>query len=568
MTAFNPCIIIPNYNHVQGFAPLVETMLACNVPIIVVNDGSTAAATELLRELDRDHPGVEVLHFSENRGKGVAVAAGFRRALARGFTHALQIDADGQHDLNDLEKFLALAHEHPEAVICGIPIYDESVPIHRKLCRYITHALVWLITLSFTIRDSMCGFRVYPLAAVEKLFARYSIGKRMDFDIEVLVKLYWEKVPIISVPTRVIYPVGGLSNYRLVKDNLILARMHVRLVFGMLLRVPQLLLRRHEERKHQHWARIAERGNVTGLKLMFWVYRLFGKKAFRLILHPVVLYFSLCDSTARRASRQYLAQVAEYQGLVPDTGFRKVYAHFFEFGLAAIDKIASWTGDIKRSDVIFHNTELFHGILASGRGAVFIGSHLGNLELCRALGEKSDRFRINAVVFKKNAAKFEKVLKACAPEVELHMLHVESIGIDTAIVLKQKVDAGEIVIIVGDRTPVNSVGRVHYANFLGRKAPFAEGPCILASLLECPVYLIFCIKEAQIYNIYLERFAETLKFPRAERRQLLAEQIQSYANRLEHYCLRAPLQWFNFYDFWDSENPVVIEREQLESKHP
>jgi predicted LPLAT superfamily acyltransferase len=211
---------------------------------------------------------------------------------------------------------------------------------------------------------------------------------------------------------------------------------------------------------------------------------------------------------------------------------------------------------------------LFAAILESGRGAVFIGSHLGNLELCRALGEKSGRFKITAVVFKKNALKFEKILKACAPDVEMHLLHVESIGIDTAIVLKQKVDAGEIVIIVGDRTPVNSVGRVHYASFLGRKAPFAEGPCILASLLECPVYLLFCIREAQTYNVYLEPFAETLKFPRAERQRMLADKIQAYASRLEYYCTRAPLQWFNFYDFWDTENPVAIEREHLEGKHP
>ncbi|MES2626111.1 MAG: glycosyltransferase [Pseudomonadota bacterium] len=567
MTTFNPCIIIPNYNHSRGFVPLVEKMLARNVPIIVVNDGSNADATEILRQLDRDQPEVEVIHFAENRGKGVAVAAGFERAIARGFTHAFQIDADGQHDLNDIEKFLNLSRANPDAVICGCPIYDDSVPMHRKLCRYITHALVWLITLSFNIRDSMCGFRVYPLPAVEKLFARYSIGKRMDFDIEVLVKLYWEKVEIISVRTAVIYPVGGLSNYRLVKDNIILAKMHTRLVLGMLLRIPQLLLRRHEQRKQKHWAHIAERGSVTGLKILFWIYRLFGKRAFLLILHPVVLYFSLCDSTARKASRQYLAQMAEFQGITPDTSFKKVYAHFYEFGVAAIDKIGSWTGDIKRSDVNIHDTGLFRDLLASGRGAVFIGSHLGNLELCRALGEKSDRFKINAVVFKQNAMKFEKVLKACAPEVDLNLLHVETIGIDTAILLKQKVEAGEIVIIVGDRTPVNTPGRILYANFLGRKAPFAEGPCILASLLECPVYLIFCIKEAEIYNVYLEPFADTLKFPRAERREMLADKVQAYANRLEHYCLKAPLQWFNFYDFWDTDNPVATKREQLESKH-
>jgi predicted LPLAT superfamily acyltransferase len=566
MTAFNPCVIIPNYNHAQGFAALVEKILVCKLPIIVVNDGSKEATVAVLRQLDRDQPNVEVLHFSENRGKGAAVAAGFRRALQRGFSHALQIDADGQHDLSDLNKFLDLSHDHPDAVICGCPIYDDSVPRSRKIFRYLTHAMVWLNTLSFTIKDSMCGFRVYPLAAVEKIFACYSVGQRMDFDIEILVKLHWEKVEIISVPTRVVYPVDGLSNFRMVKDNLILVKMHARLLLGMLLRMPQLLMRRHEKRKEQHWATIAERGSVTGLKLLFWIYRFSGKGVFLLILHPVVLYFALFDSAARRASRQYLLQLAQYQGLAPDISFKKVYAHFYEFGVAAIDKIASWTGAIKRSDAIIHGIDLFNGIIESGRGAVFIGSHLGNLELCRAMGEKAGRFKINAVVFKQNALKFEKVLKACAPEVELNLLHVETIGIDTAIVLKQKIDEGEIVIIVGDRTPVNSMGRVHYASFLGRKAPFAEGPYILASLLQCPVYLIFCLKEAKTYNVYLERFADTLKFPRAERREILAAKVQEYASRLEYYCLKAPFQWFNFYDFWDTENPVVLEERQLEGE--
>ena len=553
MSEFKPCIIIPNYNHGRDFVAFVEKLFVQRLPIIVINDGSDTLTSQVLHDLERDRPEVEVLHFPDNRGKGAAVIAGLRRALERNFTHALQIDADGQHDLNDLEKFLTMSRGNPQAVICGTPLYDESVPAHRKLSRYITHFWVWVETLSFNIKDSMCGFRIYPLTSIERVLQRYSLGERMDFDTEILVKLYWEKTQIISLPTRVIYPENGLSNFRLWQDNWLISKMHTRLFFGMLLRIPDLISRSNDGNKPQHWARVTERGSHICLKFMFRVYHHLGRHVFLLILHPVVLYFSLTAGPARRASRQYLQQLAKFQGEPLNISFRKIYAHFYAFGVSAIDKIASWTGEIKRSDVIIHGQDLFNEIIASRYGAVFIGSHLGNLELCRALGEQGGRFRINAVVFQQNALKFQEVLRACAPNVAMNLIHVESIAIDTAIVLKQKIDAGEIIIIVGDRTPVSSVGRVQYVDFLGRKAPFAEGPFILSSLLECPVYLIFCIKESETYNVYLERFEQNLKLPRAGREQRLEEKVQEYANRLTYYCTKSPLQWFNFYDFWQSD---------------
>lgn len=560
MNAFKPCIIIPNYNHAQGFDALVARLLVHGLPVIVINDGSNAGTTLVLQQLDRTHPGVEVLHSAANQGKGAAVMTGLRRSAERGFSHALQIDADGQHDLNDLDAFLALARQHPEAAICGCPVFDGSVPLGRKLARYLTHVCVWLETLSLQIRDSMCGFRVYPLDATLRVLDQHDVGKRMDFDIEILVRLYWDNVPVIPKNTRVIYPVDGLSNFRLWQDNWLITRMHVRLIAGMLMRSPQLLRRAAGSRGKLHWASMAERGSSSGLRLMLWVYRHLGRWVFLLLLHPVTLYFLLTAGTARRASGQYLRQLAAYQGKVAEPGLARSYAHFYAFGVAAIDKIASWTGAIKRSDVIVHGEEHFNAVLASGYGAIFIGSHLGNLELCRALGEKSGRFRINAVVFNKHAVKFHEALLRSCPDVELNLIHVENVGIETAVLLKQKVDAGEIVIIVGDRTSINNAGRVCEADFLGKPAPFGEGPFILAGVLDCPVYLIFCIREEHTYHVYLEPFAKTLKSPRAQRAQWLATHVQAYASRLAHHCTRAPLQWFNFYDFWQQDS--AVERRQ------
>ncbi|MBT6830409.1 MAG: glycosyltransferase family 2 protein, partial [Rhodospirillaceae bacterium] len=162
--------------------------------------------------------------------------------------HAVQIDADNQHDTNDIPGVLSLACQNPNAVITGQPLFDKSAPTGRKVARYLTHVWVWIETLSFTIRDSMCGFRVYPLDAVLRLANRTNIGRRMDFDSDILVRLFWAGLPVLSVPTVVTYPPDGESHFRMFYDNLLITRMHVRLVFGMLWRAPVLLARRAHAR--------------------------------------------------------------------------------------------------------------------------------------------------------------------------------------------------------------------------------------------------------------------------------------------------------------------------------
>lgn len=558
MNTFRPCVVIPNYNHSSGFAGWVDRILAQGLEIIVVNDGSNEETTTLLKQLDQAHSALDVLHLPENGGKGNAVVTGLRYVAERGFTHALQIDADGQHDLADLPRFLLLGRQNPATVVCGHPVFDETAPAHRKFSRYITHFWVWVETLSFSIRDSMCGYRLYPLAETRRVLDKYRMGSRMDFDTDILVKMYWENVDMLWLPTRVKYPPGGLSNFRLWEDNWLISKMHTRLFFGMLPRIPSLLFRRGAEPRRQHWASMAEIGSSFGMRLMFLVYRYLGRWFFLLMLHLVTFYYVATHRKARHSSRQYLHQLARFQHRPPQVSWVTVYNHFYAFGVSAIDKIAAWSGQIRRSDVVVHGEDRFTEILESGHGAILIGSHIGNLELCRALGEKGGRFRINALVFNKNALKFQQVLRQAAPGFEMNLIHVESIGVDTAILLKDKIDAGEIVIIVGDRVSVTNASRVVDADFLGRKAAFAEGPFILAGLLDCPVYLIFCIKEQGTYNVYLEHFARSLKFPRAERQARLQNTVQEYATRLGYYCAKAPLQWFNFYDFWHMQPDKAV----------
>lgn len=241
---FAPCIIIPLYNHGSTLHRTLTGLQPYGVPVIVVDDGSDQATQLTLQQVLKDFRQVRAVRLPQNQGKGAAVMRGFREAIASGYTHALQIDADGQHDLADIPDFLAWAQRYPDALLCGQPIYDASAPASRRYGRLITHVWVWIETLSFAIGDSMCGFRLYPLQPTVHLIDQTAIASRMAFDIEIVVHLYWLGLPILNLPTRVIYPEGGISHFHLWRDNWRISCAHSRLVCGMLLRLPQLLWRK------------------------------------------------------------------------------------------------------------------------------------------------------------------------------------------------------------------------------------------------------------------------------------------------------------------------------------
>lgn len=241
---FSPCIIIPLYNHGSTLHQTILELQPYGVPVIVVDDGSTQETQQALQNVVTNFNWVRAIRLPENGGKGAAVMRGFREADAAGYTHALQVDADGQHDLSDIPRFLGLAKCYPQALLCGKPIYDASAPASRRYGRLITHVWVWIETWSFAIADSMCGFRVYPLKPTVALIDRMRLPTRMAFDIAIVVRLYWLGLPILNMPTRVIYPQDGISHFHLWRDNWRISCAHGRLVCGMLIRFPKLLWRK------------------------------------------------------------------------------------------------------------------------------------------------------------------------------------------------------------------------------------------------------------------------------------------------------------------------------------
>ena len=243
--AFRACVVVPVYDHHVTLPRLVQELSTTGLDCWLVDDGSHAECAQVIERLAADNaPWLRRLRLEVNRGKGAAVFAGLRAAQAEGFTHAVQIDADLQHDPAHIGEFIVAARNHPDAVINGLPQYDASIPAIRLHGRRITTVLVWLHTLSFKIADAMCGFRVYPITSAVAIDDRKRISRRMAFDADLIVRLFWAGTPVVNLRTPVTYPADGVSHYRMVRDNVRMTAVHFRLFGGMLLRLPKLLPRR------------------------------------------------------------------------------------------------------------------------------------------------------------------------------------------------------------------------------------------------------------------------------------------------------------------------------------
>jgi predicted LPLAT superfamily acyltransferase len=546
------CAVVPSRNHYAAVGTISATLRAHGLKVFIIDDASDEPARSSIAVLHAPEQGVEVIRLTENAGKGGAVEAGLRHAFGRGFTHAVQVDADGQHDLGKLPALIEAALAQPGALISGRPIFDASVPRARLLSRWLTHVWVWVETLSTRISDSMCGFRVYPLASTVAVLDSETVGRRMDFDPEIMVRLFWRGVPVVHVPVSVAYPEGNTSNFRMLHDNVLITRMHTRLVFTMLLRLPSILRNRPPATKApKHWASIGERGAYFGIKLLSLTYAVLGRRGCLLLMWPVVAYFHLTGAQTRGYSLAYLRRVHARKGLRAPT-WRDSLRHYMSFATKALDTFIAWSAPQRCGPVAVNGGEELDRLAADGKGVMLIVSHLGNSELSRA--HLSERFHrsINVLVYTQHAALYNRIVKSVRPDVEDNTIQVTEVGPATAIDLKERIERGEWIAIAGDRTPLTGETRTSRVPFLGDLAPFSQGPYVLGSLMGCPIYLMFCLREGDGHIVYFERFADRIELPRGKRGEVLADLAARYARRLEHYCLRSPLQFYNFFDFWSA----------------
>lgn len=238
------CIIVPHYDHVSQFRRLLPRLSRTGIPLIVVDDASPENAYRELQSLMASGaPEGIVLRHEVNQGKGGAVMTGLRAAMDAGYSHAIQIDADGQHDVGCLPDLLEAAIAEPAKLICGEPVFDSSISPLRRNARKITRFLCRRQAMTSEIRDALCGFRIYPLETIVPLLNQVRFARRMAFDPEILVRASWAGIGLRYIPVRVSYPESGRSHFRYFWDNLEISWMHARLLLGMLLRLPRFIWR-------------------------------------------------------------------------------------------------------------------------------------------------------------------------------------------------------------------------------------------------------------------------------------------------------------------------------------
>ena len=240
-------VLIPSYNSGALVLRTVKEALARWAPVWVVIDGSSDGTDTQLQALAAIEPNLRVLVLAVNRGKGAAVLHGVQLARREGFSHALTMDADGQHPAGHIGAFMAASQRAPEAMVLGVPQFDSSAPALRRRGRRISNWWANLETLGAGVQDSLFGFRVYPIAPLIDVMQSRRWMRRFDFDPEAAVRLVWAGVPPLNLPAPVRYLTpeeGGVSHFNYLRDNVLLTGMHVRLMVEFVLRLPVLLRRR------------------------------------------------------------------------------------------------------------------------------------------------------------------------------------------------------------------------------------------------------------------------------------------------------------------------------------
>ena len=234
-TSARVCLLVPHYEHIGAVADVIDGGLEAGLSVLVVDDGSANDTLQRLRDIVKTRAGVELLELGRNGGKGTALRAGYRHAAEAGYTHTLEMDADGQHASASIPDFLAAIASDPEALVLGAPQFDDSAPWIRLWGRQLSVGLVWAACRSRAVRDPLCGFRGVPLARAVALLAREHTGDRMNFDAEFAVRMVRDGASVINVPTPVHYPADGVSHFDMVGDNLRLTATYVRLLGELLL---------------------------------------------------------------------------------------------------------------------------------------------------------------------------------------------------------------------------------------------------------------------------------------------------------------------------------------------
>jgi len=294
------------------------------------------------------------------------------------------------------------------------------------------------------------------------------------------------------------------------------------------------------------WRRIPERGTALGIRIVVGLSALAGRAGAGVLLTMLAYYYTLMHRTARLASRAYFERL----GFAPT--FASTVKHVRFFAQVSLDRLYFLRGRFEGFAIERHGHEHIMNLTKSKRGALLLGSHLGSFEAMRAVA-LDFAVPLNIVADFKNAEHMNGVLAELAPGIGVRLIALDPRSPGSVLAIRDCIERGELVAILGDRTSPSDARNV-LVQFFGAEASLPGGPYLLAHVLKCPVYLVFCLyEEPNKYTLHCEPFAEEVRLDRKNRDASIREYAQKYADRLEHYAKLAPYNWFNFFPFWTGE---------------
>ena len=297
------------------------------------------------------------------------------------------------------------------------------------------------------------------------------------------------------------------------------------------------------------WASAGERGSKSALRFLLACVRTIGHGPLVVVLAPIAIYFVFFSRTARNSSKDYLRRIRRLRGEDGEPGLRDVYRHIYAFSAAILDRFALWGGAIDDFDITLHGREVMAPLVERHTGALLVGAHIGSFDVLRVIARDAD-IPVNVIMYSVNAERINAAFEELDPDSKVRIIDLDPNSTKASFAVRQCIERGEFVAVLADRLLPRARSRVAHAMFLGDLAAFPQGPFMLASVLRVPVILTIALRRGPwAYDAYLERPSRGTDRPRGR----VQKQIEHFAARLEHYCLMAPEQWFNFYDFWRQE---------------
>ena len=307
----------------------------------------------------------------------------------------------------------------------------------------------------------------------------------------------------------------------------------------------------------KHWSELSEAGTIRGILFLLRIHKYCGRRIFNAAMYPIIFYFFVSNSFARKASLDFLQTHARayptFWGRKP--GYRDVYWHMYSFGQSVLDKLLAWSDPISESEFCVADEAVLDEFMQKQNGQLIIGSHFGNLEYCRGFINRYKGKTINALVYDQHSANFVNAMQHINPESRINIYQVDQLDIALILQLKTKIEAGEWLFIAGDRIPLSGEKRTVTVEFLGRPAQLPVGPYMLAKVLQCEVQLMFSYRKNRKIFFEVVPFAQQVTIARKDGDASIRAHAQHYARELERQTASAPFQWFNFYPYWDVAKP-------------